>query len=446
MKKIKISIISLTLLCSPAIGQDLTSAFGVGATIGSTIDQLKESANEIAHNAGNEFGRGAFSTRQNAEILIQQLNAMSIELEGKTFNDLNNSQRMFFLNTKNTLDEINKSTKYSVNRAQQLVVQADSMLGTLPGANRTSRVLDFSPRYILSDRTNLPITVNVTGSWLGSGDPKLIIDGSTCFRLQKTESKLIFQCKFEINNTSDNVSFQKLNLTTYDRPSWLESITQFFGSSPKKRKYELALAIVPKKIGSFSGIARTMQDIAEERSKSQEFRNDNEHCQGTRTYVWTANIDNTDGWHLAAPPTTRLLSDSDATNEGIQAWSASGFVLQGKAKNSGSCAPKIFGHRAYVDGRGHVLISAKWTESRIVKKYADEAFEIGQIEWGVERTIRIPENSIFASVSSKLLNGDKFEDTSTDSASRLWYRINFDISNHRIVIRPADLETALSEN
>lgn len=446
----KYILFSATLFLSCQIGSAFAQAgmatFAVDQSVSSATDQLKDAAEEVIHNAGNEFGRGAFTARQNAEILIQQLNVIATELEGKTFKDLNESQRLFFVNTRNTLDEMRNTTDYSVARAQQLVSQADNMLGTLPGSNRTARVLDFSPRYVLSTTTPAPVVVSINGSWLGTGEPTLVAAGKACTRLQKTEVKLMFSCNLSNSSALSNLDYAKLNLVTFDRKSWWDSLVELFGGHPKKRNYELAVAVVPRTIGAFSGFATVKKAVIEERNKEQLFRNDNEHCQDTRTYNWTANIDSNDGWRLSAQPSTMLLSDSDATNEGIQGWSATGFTLQGKAKNNGSCAPRIFGHRAYVDGRGHVAIRANWVETRTTFKEVEVPIELGDIQWGVEKSTTLPEGASFASVKSKLINGKSFEDTSNDAAIRHWYRVSFDIKNRRVLIRPQELETALSLN
>lgn len=423
--------------------QTALAGFATGQAVTSAIDELRDSANDVVHNTGNEFGRAAFTTRQNAEILIQQLNLMAKDLEGKTFGDISATQQHFFINTRNTLEEMKTATNYSVTAAQRLVAQGDDMLGTLPGADRTARVLDFTPRYIISAPPGTSINVAISGSWLGSGDPSLVLANRTCSRLQKTESKLIFKCILPKLIMGSRVEYEKLKLNTADRLSFWGRLASSFGGEPTRRSYELGLAVVPRTLGTFKAQATIKTTVVEQRERSEFRRNDNKHCQGTQTYAWT--INSTEGWRIVAEPTTVRESDSDATDEGVQEWSPTGFRFQGKAKNSGSCV-KVLGQTIAKDGRGHVQIRARWIEARDVVKEIETPIEIGDIEWGKERSIRLPENVSFLSIRSNLVDGSSFDDTSTDASVRPWYSVSIDIQNRYLIIRPKDLEQALSKN
>lgn len=431
----------LASAANSAHSQTGLEVFAAGQTVNSIIDRLKGSANEVIHNAGTEFGNGAFATRQNAEILIQQLNAMMIEFEGKTFRDLDAAQQRFFVNTRNTLEQMKRATKYSVAQAEGLVAQADNMLGTLPGANKTARVTGFSPRYVVASAKSAPITVTVNGSWLGSGEPTLSLNRRACERLQKTEPKLIFSCLMP-SVSGKQVAYQKLHLTTVDRPSFWERVLSWFGSEPDKRPYELAIAVVPQTLGSFSAEVRTKAAKIEEAPRTETVYSANEHCQGTRTYAWTINA--REGWRIKDRPTTQLLGDSDAVDEGVQDWSPTGFRLRGQAKNNGQCIDLVL--EKVRDGRGHVRIQANWIEFRSVDDEANAPLQIGDIFWGKERSIRLPDSTTFVAIQSELLNGQRCAGSSLDQADCAWYGLSIDVPNRLLIIRPKDVDEALAAN
>ncbi|TXH66553.1 MAG: hypothetical protein E6Q88_11745 [Lysobacteraceae bacterium] len=428
----------------PGVSQSqAVEAFAAGQTISSIVDQVRDSANEVVHNAGLEFGNGAFAARQNAEILIQQLNLMATELEGKTFRDLNATQKAFFINIHNTLDEMKETSSYTVRQAKQLVALSDSMLGTLPGADRTARVVDFSPRYVLADQGARSISITIIGSWIGSGEPAMSLGDKACKRLQKTESRLMFDCIMPAGGTANRVEYNKLVLMTTDRQGVWGRLSSWFGSEPVKRTYELGLAVVPRTLGSFTVAADVSSEKMTEESHVETRRADNQHCWGTRTYAWDVNARS--GWQIKDKPHTRLIGDTTATDEGVQAWSQTGFRFMGKAKNNGECI-RVFGKVIARDGRGHVEIEARWVEQKpeTIKTRVD--VPIGEIQWGVERSIPLPEGTAFVSVSSSLIDGTRYEDTSVDAPIRPWYSVSIDIENRHLIVRPRDLEYALARN
>lgn len=440
---IVVSMLLVAFFSTETKGQSGLGAFAAGQAVSSVIDQIKDGANEVVHNTQNSVSRGAFDVRQNAEILLQQLGIIGKELEGKTFSDLNAAQKEFFNSTYATVQELKHSTAYTVAQADRLVARVDSMLGTLPGANRTARVLGFSPSYVPYRSGDQNVHVTINGTWLGTGEPALKLGNQNCIRNEKTESKLLFTCKTPQGLKINELTYSKMSLSTFDRQSFIDRIIGLFWNNRVERNYELGLAIVPEMMGSFSISATTSRDEYETRSRSEVRRSDNQHCQGTKDYNWTINADVGDGWSIAEKPTTRLESDSDASDEGVQSWTPTSFIFKGKAKNNGQCV-KFLGEVVARDGRGHVQIRANWIERRPKKVKEDIVLPIEHVKWGEEKIVPLPEGTTFVSATGKMINGRSFQDTSIDSSPKPWYRMSFDMQNGNLVIRPRSLDEILS--
>lgn len=428
-------------LCScPSVSVAQAQNFAASAAVGGIIDQLRSAAGDIIHNGELAVTRGSFEVKQNAEILSQQLALIAESLRGKTFADLNDTQRQFFNNTWATLQEWRAGVNHTASKADEVVARADSLLGTLPGADRTARVVGYSPRYLSASALNAPVRVNVKGSWLGSGEPALSIGGKSCSRATKNESSLEFVCQLSAASPASQVTLAKAKLVVEDRKGWWDRILGLFGDNTVQRSYDLGLFLVPQRLGTFSAVAVTEAEQEITQEKVEERRADNEHCQGTRRYAWTLNA--TPGWAIVSQPAVDKLSDGDATNEGVQGWTASSFTITGKAKNSGECV-KVLGQTVAYDGRGHVMLRSRWTESRKETREASVPVAIGAIDWGAEQVVALPPRTKSITIKAEQIDGQKLIDTAT--ALRKWYRVEVDTAASRVVIRPKQLDEALIE-
>jgi len=420
------------------------AGFAAEASVGSVIDQLRGSANDVIQNAQNAVSKGAFEVRQNAEILLQQLDVMGRGLEGKTVKDLTAVQAQFFSNTFQTLQEIRSTASYTTKEARKLVAQSNDMLGTLPFADRTARVLDFSPRFVALHETQ-DQALMISGSWLSSsGSPSLLMDGKICEPLEVLESSLRFRCKVG-PSLGSSVTYKTGTLTVSDRQGWWDRFVGWFYDNRVKRTYSIAIAVVPMSLGQFSIKAAVEKPGVDIQSKTETRRSDNGHCQGGTSYSWTINA--TSGYSIIEKPTTTLVGDSTAVDEGVQGWTPTSFIFRGKANNSGSCAPVIFGQRAFVDGRGHVEIRAAWKESKSTTVRTEQDVTLTRpVEWGKEQFVSLPEGTVFAEVSAHLLDGRDLHDTSTASTTNHWIRFIHDVANKRLEIKPLPLSEALADD
>lgn len=453
MKRSQMSLcVFACLLVIPSVSSARVAGLedGVGyvatQSVSSVIDDLRSAIDDVMHNAANEVGRGAFAVRGNGEILMRQLDVMMTELEGKTFKDLNDSQQAFFNNLNASLSELRATSKYTVEQANQLVQSADAVLGTLPGANRSARVINFSPRYVLSKDSDQTVNVSITGGWLGSGEPTLSAGTEKCERLSRTEAQLSFLCKLPVveklqksaGEDVNEVSFRKLHLVTYDRTGFWGAL---FGRKPLPRSYDLAIAMVPSVLGTFSATADTSIPVIEYRDQAAERGSRNPHCKRSRDYQWQVDVAGMgEGWRIAQEPRIEKLGDKDASDVGLTQWTETGFLARGRAHNSGRCS------WVSDDARGSVKIRAKWREQRTVNQPGKAEVEIGPIEWGDEKLVELPKGTKFVALTGQTIDGKTQVDTSTNSQGRSWYSVSFDVANGILLIKPRSLEDALNQN
>jgi hypothetical protein len=307
-----------------------------GDTIASMVAQSRHAATDVIRHASGAFGRGAFTTRQSAEILLTQLDIAEQALQGKKVADLSDVQRSFFIGTRNTVEDMRRTSRYSTNKAHMLSAQADSLIETLPGANEAPRVLDFSPRYLLASGRPTKVGVVIDGSWLGSGDPTLSIAGKSCERDGQSESRLSFTCALDPATGGSQLTWVTLRLAAFRGRSWWESLLGVFQEAPAPTRYEVGIAQIPAVLGHFAADAR-----------------------------------------VAAEDTVVPVA-------------------------------------------------------------------IGDLAWGVERSVDLPDHVSYLTLHATLIDGVAYEDSSVAAPPRGWYAASIDLPHRKLVIRPRNLEAVLS--
>jgi hypothetical protein len=351
----RIALAALCVLAPGAEGQEELGGISGGQAISSIVAQSRIAANDVIRGAGGEFGRGAFTTRQNAEILLTQLDLAGEALQGKHFDDLSDVQRAFFVGTRNAVEDMRRATRYSANKARMLSAQADSLLDTIPGANGAPRMLDFSPRYLLAPAGATTVGVVIDGSWLGSGDPTLSMSGRVCQRTRQTDARLAFNCDVDAVPDGLPLAWITLRLAVFRDRSWWESTLDLFRDSPAPTRYEVGIAQIPRAFGHFAADAR------------------------------------------------------------VPLAMASGGALIG-------------------DSAG----AADTPKDTVVP------IAIGDMAWGTERSIDLPDRVSYLTLRATLIDGVDYEDSSADAHPRRWYTASIDLPHRKLVIRSRDLETALS--
>lgn len=433
----------VAVMIAPGASYGQAGAIAANATVGTIASELESSVNNTINRADDAVSNNSFRVRQHLEILLGQLNAIATDQRDKTFAQLNDTQQKAFLNIKNSIDQLAQLQRVTAADVQKTSLTVGTAMGNLPLGKATPRVIDYSPVYVIGKAADAPAgsqSISVSGISLGEGAPKLRIQGAACTLASKTEIALKFTCPNQSWTASDAVGAVAGDLEVYQKRGFW---SRLFGREPETRKYRVSVFVVPPTMGDFRlAVTRTITTL-ESKQRTEQFRSDNGHCDGARDVLFPFNV--TPGWSIEPASIAPQCNSTDKSScEGLRNVSATSFGYKGVVRNSGSCAPKVFGHRAYVDARGNVRGSVSWTETRPVTSVGTEAAGQGKLHWGQAVQLPLPSDVQAISLTVNQIDGKKVIVTGSDQSQR-WYAVQSDRVNNFVLISPRDVGDALDD-
>lgn len=436
---IRLSIMIFCVIFSCVVQAQPGSIAG-SAVVGTLVDSLEQSVASTIQRIDDTVSNNSFRTRQHLEILLSQLDSIADNQRDKTFSQLDQTQQAAFLNIKNSIEQLARLERVTANDAQKTSLTVGTAIGNLPLGNTVPRVIDYSPSYVLASRPGVApgIVVSISGMLLGEGVPKLVMNDRDCEILSKTETALQFNCAAENWGAPDTVKNISGQLTVYQKNGFFRSL---FGKSSIPRIYKLVVFAVPMSMGSYSLTAVKKVGKSRTNQRTQEFASHNDHCAGSREILFPFN--GTPGW-LIDPASIKVnCSASQASRcDGLRNIATTSFGYMGRVVNYGTCAPRIFGQRAYVDARGAVFGSVGWVETQPYDELVTEDMGGGTLEW--DKAVRIPLQAGTQSVSLtvKQIDGKSVIVTS-DDLGQSWYTVKFDRQSQFLLVTPRSLDVAM---
>lgn len=432
----------LALAAVPGTAHAQLAEIAAGATMGSIIDQLEGSVKNIINHADDAVSNNSFRIRQQGEVLLGQLNAMVADQRDKTFAQLNESQKQAFLGIRNSIAQLSQLERVTARDIQRTTNTVGTAMANLPFGKSTPRVIEYGPTYVLGKPAGGPAArqvVSVSGIALGEGVPQLKMQGVQCQPLAKTEISLKFSCPGAWSADAE-VKAASGELQVYQKPGFWRGL---FGAKAKPRAYKLSVFVVPPELGKYdlSVIRKVLGQ--EQNSRSQDFRAENGHCDDDREILFPFNT--TPGWSID-PASIRADCDKSSRSScsGLRNVTATSFGYFGVVRNSGDCAPKIFGHRAYVDARGNVRGRITWTEVRQVERIVTEPVGHGGLEWAKAVQLPLPDGVQRISLTVNQLDGKRTIVTGDDATQR-WYAVQSDPVNRFVLVSPRTLDEAMAD-
>src|SRR5688572_4044395 len=128
-------LLAISVLFASAIYQNPASAqveLAAGMAVNSIVDNLRTSLQKVIKDAQSSFDQSSFSTYTQASLLLQNVNIVGNELVGKTFGELNEAQRRFFMNTLTVIEATRKGSKDISKEIRAATASLDAALGTIP--------------------------------------------------------------------------------------------------------------------------------------------------------------------------------------------------------------------------------------------------------------------------------------------------------------------------
>lgn len=395
-------------------------AHDITSSLNSTIKQLESSATVTTFNA-----------RSDLLVVLENVKNVSSALIGKTFSELNNSQKDFFERISKFTKETQDGVEITTERIDGLVNDLGDSLARIPGANRSPYVTKYTPSYFLGSDT--PKDIVIKGTLIGTGKPTLSFGEIKCSKKTQTERELRFECPAEIFPNKEKWATGSLSVEE-GRP-WYASFLE-----NKKKYYTISVASIPDKFAEFILETYTTEAITRYIDRAQDNGHMNEHCQGATPVAWTytpspgCSIDITS---VSAPAGV----SSQSTYNGIQSLTGTGFLVTGVVRNNGSCAPRIFGQRAYWDGRGSIGVTARWKDICTSSEEKPQPVQSGNLSWRSQLSLQLPKNLSKFVLTIKQINGEIH--IITGSGSHKWFSTEFDREAKILVVRPTPLELAL---
>ncbi|PNI06207.1 hypothetical protein C1N32_04195 [Vibrio diazotrophicus] len=432
MKTRILTTVLLAILQLTSITPSRANAIAGSVAVDSVVDNLINDLESLIYQMETSASVTSFNIRSNLLIVLDNVKILGNELVGKTFSELSDAQKQFFENTQVLVKESLDGANVTLDRVNDIVLNMDEALSRVPGITDRPFVKKYSPSYILKNKGEYSISVH--GSLIGNSNPTLLFGGEECEIKTKTERRLDFDCPDSIFTTGDDWVSGTLTVTK-KRPWYM------IFSSDEEYPYQISVRAIDERIGSYTLSIFSQEEVATRVNREIPNSEANGHCQGARDVVWTYSPAAGCKIDINSINVSHSKSSRSAFN-GTHNVTVDGFQVRAVVRNNGTCAPRIFGQRAYVDGRGNVNVNAKWVDvcpqDVEVKK---EQLE-GVLIWTKEEVFEMPENTQRFVLVVKQVDGQQV--VVKGSEVHKWFKVDFDEKGKIAVFRPKDLELAFN--
>jgi hypothetical protein len=427
-------VFMLTGIWRPQAAYCETISFA-GNPVKDILDSITADARELIGELEGAISNSSFVIRQHVEILVQQLRDSLAGLMDKAFDELDAQHQKAIVTTATALDRLDQSRERALGDLRSSLNVLSVALGTIPFADRSPRITEIGPGYVLS-QPSAPVTVKISGAWLSNGPANLTFDTHQCAPGTQVDTVLSFQCPASVFVAAMHVTHVSGVLRTAE-PS--ESLDR-----PKKFKTSrIGIFVVPPTLGTARLQLFTNVDSRDTQSRTQSFGAANPHCQRGGRKTWAFNVTSgPENWRIdPGSIDVRVTVKSSASQViGIQNVSDGGFQYAANVLNSGSCV-RVAGHVVSRDGRGTVRGVATWTEYRTVTSPSTQTRDLGPVMW--DKSIAVtdlpPARGLFVTIDKI----DGVREVVSGSGSRGWFDVSWNPSARSLLIHPRPLHEAL---
>lgn len=434
-------LMAVLLVASPnlsaAQGGAVATGFAADATVGSIVRQIEASASNVIADIDDVVSARTFQLRTELAFLISEVEATGGRLIDKTFGELNESQQLFFENANRTVADISRSIKEGLEDADLLVTHVEQVIAQVPFTKKEPRVRATTPTFLVSQDTALTkeVAVEVRGSFLRHGDATLRIGDATCTTAGHTDSKINFVCDASAFIAEDRVTHRSGELLVGERRGFFGRIGGVFGKDRPTKRYVLAMSTVPMRMGLYSVEATVEYDEVITQRRSGQFGHVNPHCRSRRTSRTNFGPSGT-GWKIDVGSIRWRFTNERRGSARQVNVSENGFQMEATARNSGTCAGPIR------DARGAAVGVVEWTERKVVPKTRTEIVKAGDLVWGRDEDVNLPERLVGFKLIVERIDGGR--DVLHTAKAERWFDVTRDAGSTSLVIAPREVEDALS--
>ncbi len=442
MKRLAIACTS-GLLCVAVLPPSTTAqapealaGLAVDATIGSAARTIRDNANAVIQQLEQSVGISSFRARQDLAYLIAETDYVASKQQGELFRNLDRQERQLFVDANNLILKARREADGSVKGVQTVAETLESGLGRLPFADKSPRVQRSYPAYLVSQTEGGTVQVEARGSLLGVGESGLKIGNDRCAPVGKTETALTFACPggpFASDGRPKTVSAD-LSLTV---PRGF--MDQLLFRPARTKTYRLMTVVMPPRLGQFTVEGGYETTVRETQPRTGDIRAQNNHCQRERTHG-PFRFSTTPGWSI--DPASIALGGVHSSNRGVTVLgpdevATSGFYYTLKLANGGRC------FMGAMDARASRHQDVTWTEYRDVPREAALALPGGDLSWGTDAAIAVPDGLKWFRITVAQMDGQSRVITDRSEAND-WFSVDHDAARRTIVIRPRSLTEAMT--
>lgn len=451
VKSFSISIfLALGLLLNAGAARALDPATILVAenSVSNIIDDIKLAAGDIIDGVNNLIDSNSFSTSQRILLLMRELDIIAEKNIDKTFSQISEAERQIINDAILVINTVEDGLDDAFREANLILDQVNGTIGTLPFMDKTPRVERVNPEYFVYDdvASGVLARIETRGYFLDHEQPSLTMETSECVTGKFIRNGSSFSCQFPPETFDGETGFFSVNgQISYAEPRGLwERFKGIFSDNIQYKKYGVSLNFVPSFLGSYKIRATVAEQVRQNNARSQAFSDGNGHCAGSRNRDF--NFAATAGWSIDTGSINPSCSaSSKSACFGLKNVTSTGFQYAARITNNGDCGPKLplGGGRAWRDGRGGVNGSVSWTEFKMVPGEVSVDVGEGEIFWGKDIAITLPEGTKHVVLSVSQIDGQ--EKVIEANILENWFSVSVDIANRSVVIKPKEVSEALAQ-
>ncbi|MGQ3050925.1 MAG: hypothetical protein ACT6S0_03995 [Roseateles sp.] len=439
----KLASVAISLFVASACHAQ--GAIGADAAVGSMVEQLRSTAQDVIHQLSQSASINSFQIRQHLLVTISELEHAALTIQDKTFKDLDKQQQNLFKGAENTIAEAKRAATASLAEANKIAKDVESAVARLPLAEKSPRITNIRPDHFLSPTTAAPVRIVVEGNFLGYGPATLEMERQACTLASQTDTALAFHCPANLFKTSDSFKNVAGSLVVADRKEFWERIKNVFRDYEPKKNYRSLVIAVPPTLGTYTLEVGYATDAQQTKPASAVFDSGNPHCTGQRDYSLNYSVQHGPGYSIVPGSVSfhETSGNAERSMAGPLDFTPAGFRMQSTLKNKGDCGPTIpfsGGKKAFYDARAWLGGNVNWTEATTVTTQKVETSPAAPVTWGSDIVLNLPERLSYFKLHVQQVDGSKPIVINADNTQR-WFRV--EKTDKVLKISPRQLEEAL---
>lgn len=426
MKKISICILLTLITINPVktnsepvtIITSIVGSASVGATL-QGISGLVEDSIDKAQNTGDYL---LFKSATELKSVISTWESANQNLLDKTFNELNESQRIFFNNINATANQLNSNVENHLETATRIAELANQSVQDIRIFDGGLGLFRYSPRIVYS---GIPedVTFIIRGVNFDKADPKLVLpSGGNANRVSLTRQEAVFvfsKDEFKFNDIKAEFTNLKLEYLA-PSDSVFGKIKDTFRGRKTIKSANISILQLPNNLGNYSLTYKTKESHKEIWSGERQF-----HHSGRNSSATFNQGPHDNNWKM-------IISSLGKAREWGRAGKGCSVVTNNEYGFSIKIQVGVIRELFNPNAPGYQHCIYRWQEFTEYQQEKEFPELNGRLKWEIDSAIALPEN--LKSFKLNISTWDGKTRVFNGSASETFYKI--DESKDLLIIKP----------